>query len=81
VSSDHYNCPIGSYTHNIALPPDRALELEQALGLMAGAGYIRMDDIPGVFRLPQTPAVVIYSPLGQAPVDPDVVMFSGRPLP
>jgi uncharacterized protein (DUF169 family) len=79
VPSDHYNCPIGSYTHNIALPPERAPELEQALGLMAGAGYIKMEDIPGVFRLPQTPPVVIYAPLGETPVDPDVVMFSGRP--
>jgi len=79
VPGDHYNCPIGSYTHNIALPPERAPELEQALGLMAGAGYIKMEDIPGVFRLPKTPAVVIYAPLGEAPVDPDVVLFSGRP--
>jgi uncharacterized protein (DUF169 family) len=79
VPGDHYNCPVGSYTHNIALPPDRAPELEQALGLMAGAGYIKMEDIPGVFRLPQTPPVVIYAPLGETPVDPDVVMFSGRP--
>ncbi len=79
VPGDHYNCPIGSYTHNIALPPERAPELEQALGLMAGAGYIKMEDIPGVFRLPKTPAVVIYAPLGDAPLDPDVVLFSGRP--
>ncbi len=79
VPSDHYNCPVGSYTHNIALPAERAPELEQALGLMAGAGYIRMEDIPGIFRLPKTPPVVIYAPLGGAPVPPDVVMFSGRP--
>lgn len=79
VPGDHYNCPIGSYTHNIALPPDRAPELEQALGLMAGAGYIKMEEIPGVFRLPETPGVVIYAPLGETPVDPDVVLFSGRP--
>ena len=32
---DHYNCPIGSYTHNIPLPPERAAELDQTLGLMA----------------------------------------------
>ena len=64
---------------SIALPPDRAPELEQALGLMAGAGYIKMEDIPGVFRLPQTPSVIIYAPLGDTPVDPDVVLFSGRP--
>ncbi len=79
VPGDHYNCPIGSYTHSIALPPERAPELEQALGLMAGAGYIKMEDIPGVFRLPKTPAVVIYAPLSDAPVAPDVVLFSGRP--
>src|SRR5580704_14144658 len=64
VPSDHYNCPVGSYTHNIALPADRAPELEQVLGLMAGAGYIRMEDIPGVFRLPKPPLFVIYAPLG-----------------
>jgi uncharacterized protein (DUF169 family) len=79
VPSDHYNCPVGSYTHNIALPEDRAPELDRVLGLMAGAGYIRMEDIPGVFRLPKTPPVVIYAPLGDAPVAPDVVLFSGRP--
>ncbi len=79
VPGDHYNCPIGSYTHNIALPSERAPELEQALGLMADAGYIKMEDIPGVFQLPKAPAVVIYAPLSDAPVAPDLVLFSGRP--
>ena len=79
VPADHYNCPVGSYTHNIELPENRARELYQTLELMTGIGYIRMEDIPGVFRLPGTPAVTIYAPLGDAPVDPDVVMFSGRP--
>ena len=79
VPDDHYNCPVGSYTHNIALPPDRAQELDQTLQLMTGIGYLRMEDIPGVFRLPDTPAVAIYAPLGETPVDPDVVLFAGRP--
>ncbi len=30
-------------------------------------------------RLPQTPGVVIYAPLGETPVDPDVALFVGRP--
>ena len=34
VPSDFYNCPIGSYTHAIDLPADRAVELEQVLGLI-----------------------------------------------
>src|SRR5262249_46059338 len=79
VPSDHYNCAIGSYTHNITLPEERAKELDETLSLMTGLGYIRMEEVPGIFRLPQTPGLVIYAPLGDAPVDPDVVLFVGRP--
>src|SRR5438034_6177655 len=79
VPSDHYNCPIGSYTHNIALPPERAPELDQTLSLMTQIGYIKMEEVPGIPRLPKPPGVVVYAPLGDAPVDPDVVLFAGRP--
>jgi uncharacterized protein (DUF169 family) len=79
VPADHYNCPIGSYTHNIPLPAERQPELMQTLTLMADIGYIRMEEVPGVPRLPSTPAVTIYAPLGMSPVDPDVVMVSGSP--
>jgi uncharacterized protein (DUF169 family) len=79
VVSDHHNCPIGGYTHNIPLPAERSRELEQTLGLMAGLGYVRMEEVPGIPRLPRTPAAVIYAPLGDAPVDPDVVLVAGPP--
>jgi uncharacterized protein (DUF169 family) len=77
VPSDHYNCPIGSYTHNISLPPERATELEQTLGLMAKIGYIKMEEVPGIMRVPKAPAAVVYAPLGDAPVAPDVALFTG----
>src|SRR5438132_13532228 len=38
VPSDHFNCPIGSYTHNLPLPQERAQELEQTLSFMVGVG-------------------------------------------
>jgi len=79
VPSDHHNCPIGSYTHNIALPPERADELGQTLGLMTELGYLKTEEVPGISRLPQAPGVVVYSPLAAAPVDPDVVLVAGRP--
>ena len=79
VPSDHYNCAIGSYTHNISLPEERTQELHQTLSFMSGIGYIRMEEIPGIHRLPETPGVVIYAPLGDTPMDPDVVLFAGRP--
>jgi uncharacterized protein (DUF169 family) len=79
VPSDHYNCPIGSHTHNIPLPPERAQELDQTLSLMFGAGYIKMEEVPGIPQLSQTPGVVVFAPLGETPVDPDVVLFVGPP--
>jgi uncharacterized protein (DUF169 family) len=79
VPADHHNCPIGSYTHNIALPAERARELEQTLGFMVGLGYLRMEEVTGIPRLPTTPGAVVYAPLGDIPVDPDVVLVAGRP--
>jgi uncharacterized protein (DUF169 family) len=79
VPSDHYNCAIGSYTHNISLPPERAQELDQMLTFMTGLGYVRMEEIPAIPRLPHPPQAVIYAPLGDSPLDPDLVLFIGMP--
>ena len=46
---------------------------------MTGIGYLKMEEIPQVPRLSQTPGVVLYAPLGDTPVDPEVVLFAGRP--
>ena len=77
VPSDHYNCAVGSHTHNIPLPPERAKELEQTLAFMTDIGYIKMEEVPGIPQLAKTPGAVVYSPLGETPVDPDVVIFAG----
>jgi uncharacterized protein (DUF169 family) len=79
VPADHYNCPIGSYTHNIPLPPERELELGETLGLMGELGYIRMEEVPSVPQLTKTPAFTVYAPLSDTPVAPDAVVVSGTP--
>jgi uncharacterized protein (DUF169 family) len=79
VPSDHFNCPIGSFTHNITLPEDRQIELRRTLGLMIDIGYIRLEEVPSLPRLPKAPPVTIYSPLAEAPVDADVVLVAGTP--
>lgn len=79
VPGDHYNCPIGSYTHNIGLPPDRAEELPQVLTIMSDIGYLRMEEVAGIAQLAGTPKYIVYAPLGDTPTDPDVVLASGTP--
>ena len=79
VPSDHHNCVIGSHTHNIPLSPERAGELPDMLTYLTDIGYLRMEEVPRIPQLPATPGAVVYAPLGVTPVDPDVVLFAGRP--
>jgi uncharacterized protein (DUF169 family) len=76
---DHYNCPIGSFTHHIALPKEREHELTDTLSLMTDLGYIRMTQVPDVPRLAKAPAATIYAPLALTPADPDAVIVTGTP--
>jgi len=76
---DHYNCPVGSYTHKIDLPTERAQELPDILGTMTNLGYLRMEEVPGIPVLPQTPRFIVYAPLADTPVDPAVVLFAAVP--
>ena len=76
---DHYNCAIGCYTHRIDLPQDRAAELDQTLGFMMSVGYIKAEDLPAIARLASSPKIVVYAPLAECPVKPDVVLFTGKP--
>src|SRR6202030_1321909 len=70
VPSDHYNCPVGSYTHNIPLPESRAQELPAILETMTGLGYLKVEEVPGIPVLPETPKTIVYGPLGEATVEP-----------
>ena len=79
VPADHYNCAVGSHTHAISLTAERAAELDQTVTFMVGLGYLRMEDVPGIPRLARTPGAVVYAPLADTPVDPDVVLFAGPP--
>src|SRR5262245_29452497 len=42
-------------------------------------GYSRMEEVSSIPLLAATPAIAVYAPLAATPVDPDVVVISGRP--
>jgi uncharacterized protein (DUF169 family) len=79
VPSDHYNCPVGSYTYNIPLPESRAQELPSILGTMTSLGYLNMEEVPGIPVLPETPKTILFGPLGDTAIDPDVVLLVVSP--
>jgi len=77
-AADHYNCPVGSYTHGVTLPPERARELEDVVGTMVGLQYIRMEEVGALPRRTEPFRLAIYAPLAETPAPPDVVLVRGR---
>src|SRR5271170_847085 len=79
VPENHFNCAVGAYTHNIALSPEREKETEQTLKMMFDLGYVKPEEVPQIPRLAKAPAAIVYAPLGESPVAPDVVLFACKP--
>lgn len=79
VPENHFNCAVGAYTHNIALSPEREKETEQTLRMMFDLGYVKPEELPRIPRLAKAPAAIVYAPLGETPVAPDVVLFACKP--
>ena len=70
---------MGAYTHNIPLSPERRQETETTLKMMFDLGYVKPEEVPQIPRLEKTPKAVVYSPLAEMPVDPEVVLFALKP--
>src|SRR5262245_53836758 len=77
-AADHYNCPIGGYTHGVDLPPAQTQELQGVVNTMVSLGYIRAEEVPGIPRREEQFGVAVYAPLEQAPTEPDVVLVRGN---
>jgi uncharacterized protein (DUF169 family) len=79
VPENHFNCAVGAYTHNIPLSAEREKETEQTLKMMFELGYVKPEEVPQIPRLAKAPAAIVYAPLREMPVAPDVVLFACKP--
>lgn len=80
VPTDHYNCPLGCYSYNLPLPPEHAGKMAKSLETLKETCSLKMDEIKSIERKINKPEVVIYSPLGDTPVGPDIAVLVVRPM-
>jgi uncharacterized protein (DUF169 family) len=78
VAQDHELCAIGVYTHNLESTPAQQKDLGDALKVFADLGYVRPADLPFIPVLNRKAKAIIYGPLGDVPVAPDVVLLFVR---
>ncbi|MCI0680484.1 MAG: DUF169 domain-containing protein, partial [Gemmataceae bacterium] len=60
-AADHYNCPVGAYTHGARLPADKAQELQQLIGTMVEVSYLDPAEVPGIPHREGPLGVVVYA--------------------
>ena len=77
-ASDHSLCAIGQYTHNLEMSAASSTDLKDALKVFADLSYVRDEDVQMIPVLASKPKYVVYGPLAQIPLDPDVVLLFVR---
>ena len=78
VSADHELCSIGQYTHNLDMSSAAGKDLGDALKVFSDLGYVREQDVPQIPVLQSKPKYVVYGPLAEMPIAPDVVLLFVR---
>lgn len=75
TAADHSMCSIGVYTHNLPASPAAGVDLHDALKVFAELDYVRAEDVASIPVLATRPGYIVYSPLDQTPLRPDVVLL------
>jgi uncharacterized protein (DUF169 family) len=73
VAEDHANCSVGSLTHGFKSLDEVAGNSDVAA--LLETGWVTMDVVPQIPVVADKPGSVIYGPLAETPVDPDVVFL------
>jgi uncharacterized protein (DUF169 family) len=75
AAADHSLCAIGVYTHNLQPSPAQQMDLMDALRVFGELDYVRPEDLSLIPVLQSQPGYVVYAPLAEAPLPPDVVLL------
>jgi uncharacterized protein (DUF169 family) len=77
-ASDHSSCAVGQYTHNLDMSAVSSTDLTVALKVFADLTYVREEDLRMIPVLAAKSKYVIYGPLAEIPLPPDVVLLFVR---
>lgn len=70
---DHANCSVGSYTHGFATLEEAAGKADVAA--LFESGWVGEADVPKIAHVKEQPGAIVYGPLADMPVAPDVVFL------
>lgn len=78
VPEDHYNCSVGSVTHGLKSLHE-VMDNDDVRAVLA-SGWVSEDEAAALPAVRERPGYIVYGPLAQVPVPPDVVLLHVTPL-
>jgi uncharacterized protein (DUF169 family) len=78
AAADHERCAIGQYTHGLPMSEAASADLGVALKVFADLTYVRPEDLAAIPVIEAKAPYVVYGPLAEIPVEPDVVLLFVR---
>ncbi len=73
LPEDHGNCSVGSVTHGLLPLSEAATRAD--VGALVESGWVTPEMFPHIPVLAHRPGCIVYGPLADAPVAPDVVFL------
>lgn len=74
-AEQHFGCPIGALTMGFELPETVREHLMDTVHYMAAAGYLALEEAGKVPSVRRKKAGIVYGPLRDLPVEPDLVLL------
>src|SRR5215469_8904335 len=75
AAAQHFNCPVGSMVMGFDLPPAVSEQLGGLVQSMCDARYLSMDEAAKIPAVERRNSGIIYGPLHEFPLDPDLVLL------
>ena len=79
AEEEHFNCPIGVMTMGFQVPAERQEEAESIINTMCELEYFDPEETSALPSVSGTHKGIVYGPLAQMPVEPDVALFFCKP--
>ena len=75
AAEQHFNCPVGSMVMGFELPPAVNEQLGGLVQSMCDAKYLTMEEAAKIPAMTRHSAGIVYGPLSEFPLDPDLVVL------
>ena len=73
--TEHFNCAVGSMVMGFDLPENVQQELGGLVQSMCDAQYLQIEEVAKIPSIQKKGAGVVYGPLADFPLDPDLVLM------